>query len=45
MTVDDAYAIQSLQLAEWARSGRGVVGYKIGLTSEAMQRQLGVAAV
>ena len=42
LTVDEAYAVQlagrGLRLAE----GRRVAGHKIGLTSEAIQRQLGV---
>lgn len=42
LTVDDAYAIQDRQIASWQADGRRIVGYKIGLTSEAMQRQLGV---
>lgn len=42
MTMDDAYAIQ----AEWVRmkqeAGDGVVGWKIGLTSKAMQSALSI---
>jgi 2-oxo-hept-3-ene-1,7-dioate hydratase len=42
MTMDDAYAIQ----AEWVRkklaSGRKVIGWKIGLTSKAMQYALNI---
>ena len=42
MTMDDAYAIQT----EWVRrkrnSGDGVVGWKIGLTSKAMQAALSI---
>lgn len=42
MTMDDAYAIQ----AEWVRhkrmAGDGVVGWKIGLTSKAMQAALSI---
>lgn len=42
LDVDDAYAIQEIQITGWADAGRGVQGYKIGLTSAAMQAQLGV---
>lgn len=42
LTVDDAYAIQSAQIAAWAADGRAIFGYKVGLTSHAMQQQLGV---
>ncbi|WP_054945213.1 2-oxo-hept-4-ene-1,7-dioate hydratase [Novosphingobium sp. KN65.2] len=42
MTMDDAYAIQ----AEWMRmkqaAGDGVIGWKIGLTSKAMQAALSI---
>ena len=38
----DAYRIQALQIGSWERAGRRVVGRKIGLTSPAMQRQMGV---
>ena len=41
-TVDDAYAIQSFNTDRWVRDGRMVVGAKIGLTSIAVQKQLGV---
>lgn len=40
--VDDAYAIQLGQAAHWSAQGRRVRGHKVGLTSVAMQRQLGV---
>src|SRR4051794_11684943 len=40
--VDDAYAIQRELVAGHARAGRAVAGRKIGLTSLAMQRQLGI---
>lgn len=42
ITLDDAYAIQQLQLEERVGAGARVVGYKVGLTSAVMQRQLGV---
>ena len=42
LTVADAYAIQRIQIDDWAAAGRSIVGYKIGLTSAAMQAQLGV---
>ena len=42
LTVDDAYAIQLLQVAHWRAAGARVKGHKVGLTSAAMQRQFGV---
>lgn len=43
MDLDDAYAIQNYQVERWLMEGRSIRGRKIGLTSLAMQRQLGVA--
>jgi 2-keto-4-pentenoate hydratase len=42
LTVDDAYAIQLAQVRVWTEEGQPVQGHKVGLTSAAMQRQLGV---
>jgi len=42
LTVEDAYQIQLLQVAVWTSAGAQVKGHKVGLTSMAMQRQLGV---
>jgi 2-keto-4-pentenoate hydratase len=42
LTVEDAYEIQLLQVAHWTAAGARVKGHKVGLTSAAMQRQLGV---
>lgn len=42
LSVAEAYAVQTEQLALWEGEGRRILGYKIGLTSAAMQRQLGV---
>lgn len=42
LTLDDAYTIQLLQVEAWERDGRHVIGHKVGLTSRAMQEQLGV---
>jgi 2-keto-4-pentenoate hydratase len=42
MSVADAYAVQLAQVAAWTAAGRLVKGHKVGLTSAAMQRQLGV---
>jgi 2-keto-4-pentenoate hydratase len=40
--LEDAYAIQLLQIDELVARGRSVKGHKVGLTSAAMQRLLGV---
>lgn len=42
LEISDAYEIQSLVIADQLAQGRVVRGYKVGLTSLAMQRQLGV---
>jgi 2-keto-4-pentenoate hydratase len=42
LTTEDAYEIQSLQVASWIAGGARVKGHKVGLTSAAMQRQMGV---
>lgn len=41
-TVDEAYAVQRLNVERMVAAGYRPVGCKIGLTSEAVQRQLGV---
>lgn len=43
LTVADAYAIQLGVQAERLAEGRTIRGYKVGLTSQAMQRQMGVS--
>ncbi|MGW6173458.1 2-keto-4-pentenoate hydratase [Arthrobacter sp. NPDC055138] len=43
LRVEDAYRIQLHQVERWKEQGRVVAGYKVGLTSLAMQRQLGVS--
>lgn len=43
LTTADAYAIQQAQVATWRDDGRVIKGRKIGLTSAAMQRQMGVS--
>jgi 2-keto-4-pentenoate hydratase len=40
--IDTAYAVQAAMVAEWLAAGRRPVGAKVGLTSPAVQRQLGV---
>jgi 2-keto-4-pentenoate hydratase len=42
MTLEDSYAIQLLQIEQRLAAGRTVQGHKVGLTSAAMQRLLGV---
>ncbi len=42
LTVEDAYEIQLLQVRRWLDGGARIKGHKVGLTSAAMQRQLGV---
>ena len=42
MDMDDAYAVQSAILRHKLASGRKVIGWKIGLTSRAMQQALNI---
>ncbi|MEX0283876.1 MAG: 2-oxo-hept-4-ene-1,7-dioate hydratase [Paracoccaceae bacterium] len=42
IAMDDAYAVQSAILAAKLAEGREVIGWKIGLTSRAMQSALGI---
>lgn len=42
ISADDAYRAQDLNTERWLAGGRRVVGKKIGLTSKAVQAQLGV---
>ena len=42
ISVDDAYAIQLAQTTAWTKDGAVVKGHKVGLTSAAMQKQMGV---
>ncbi|WP_262402250.1 2-keto-4-pentenoate hydratase [Actinomadura sp. CNU-125] len=42
MSIADAYAVQAVQVRTWTQAGARVKGHKVGLTSAAMQRQLGV---
>lgn len=41
-TVDDGYAVQDINTEAWISAGRKICGYKIGLTSLAVQAQMGV---
>ncbi len=40
--VESAYAVQRACVDEWVQRGRKIAGHKIGLTSKAIQTQLGV---
>ncbi|MGE6781727.1 2-oxo-hept-4-ene-1,7-dioate hydratase [Ensifer adhaerens] len=42
MTMDDAYAVQSAWVKKKIAAGRRVIGWKIGLTSKAMQYALNI---
>jgi 2-oxo-hept-3-ene-1,7-dioate hydratase len=42
ITLDDAYAVQAALVARKLAAGRRVIGWKIGLTSRAMQQQLAI---
>jgi 2-oxo-hept-3-ene-1,7-dioate hydratase len=42
MTMDDAYAVQAAFVARKRANGRRVIGWKIGLTSKAMQQALAI---
>lgn len=42
LTIDDAYAIQRANMRRRVAAGERLVGHKVGLTSLAMQKQLGV---
>ncbi|NRN63244.1 hypothetical protein GC106_4450 [Kibdelosporangium sp. 4NS15] len=42
LDVDGAYAVQLAQVEQWIADGAVVRGHKVGLTSAAMRRQLGV---
>lgn len=39
---EGAYSVQAINTAWWLESGRCIAGWKVGLTSEVVQRQLGV---
>lgn len=43
MTLDEAYAVQAALVARKQAEGRKVIGWKIGLTSRAMQQALNIA--
>lgn len=39
---ENAYAVQQINTEFWTKQGRSPIGYKIGLTSKSVQKQLGV---
>ncbi len=41
--IDAAYAVQQINTDRWIAEGRRVSGRKIGVTSKAIQQQVGVA--
>ena len=41
-TIEDAYTIQAINTDFWEKSGRTIVGAKVGLTAKTVQTQLGV---
>jgi 2-keto-4-pentenoate hydratase len=43
LTLDEAYAIQQLQVSSRLAGGAVIAGYKVGLTSEPMRQQMGVS--
>jgi 2-keto-4-pentenoate hydratase len=43
LTLDDAYAIQQIQIRNRIADGAAIRGYKVGLTSEPMRKQFGVS--
>jgi 2-keto-4-pentenoate hydratase len=42
LTLDDAYAIQQIQIRSRIAAGSVIVGFKVGLTSQPMREQFGV---
>lgn len=42
LTIDDAYAVQEIQVRRRVAGGAAIIGYKVGLTSAAMQQQMDV---
>ncbi|MGC6512436.1 MAG: 2-keto-4-pentenoate hydratase [Parvibaculales bacterium] len=42
LTIEDAYAVQEVNTKNWIKDGRILAGRKIGVTSKAVQGQLGV---
>lgn len=42
LDIEDAYAIQRLQVQSWEHNGDVIRGHKVGLSSAVMQRQMGV---
>ncbi len=42
LEIEDAYAIQRLQIQSWEKRGDAIRGHKVGLSSTVMQRQMSV---
>lgn len=44
LSLEDAYQIQLIQVRHWIAEGARIKGHKVGLTSAAMQKQMGVTS-
>lgn len=43
ISIDEAYQIQQINVARFLKDGKRVIGFKIGLTSEAVQKEFKIA--
>ena len=44
LTLDEAYAVQQIQVRDRLAAGAVIAGYKVGLPSEPMRQQFGVGS-